>query len=101
MKRDAPTSRGASPQAESAPDRPAGRIHPVVIYPFKEPTDYSDLEELYALVARLDAERDRYARPITVLDRKSHYAAESSKSYSAFRKSSVSKHSDVVDAWCV
>src|SRR5205823_1158855 len=31
-----------------------GKIHPVVIYPFKQPGHYSDLEELYRLVARLD-----------------------------------------------
>jgi len=103
MKRDVPASRGAQQTAEAGPARAVGtgRIHPVVIYPFREPSDYSDLEELYGLVARLDSDRDRYARPITVIDRKTHYASEAGKTYAAFRKSHVSKHSEIVDAWCV
>lgn len=78
-----------------------GKIHPVVIYPFRQPDDYSDLRELYQLVKRLDAEKDKYARPITVLDRKTHFAMESNKEFKDFRKSTVSRHSDVLDAWCV
>jgi hypothetical protein len=76
-------------------------IHPLVTYPFKQPTDYSDLEELYRLLAQLDAETRTYARPITVLDRKTHSAAESDATYRTFRKDVVSRHSDVLDAWCV
>jgi len=34
----------------------AGKIHPIVIYPFKQPGHYSDLEALYGLVSRLAAE---------------------------------------------
>ena len=47
-----------------------GIIHPIVIYPFRQPNDYLDLEQLYQLVARLCAERKKYAHPITVMDRK-------------------------------
>src|SRR6185295_1594643 len=50
-----------------------GKIHPVVIYPFKQPGHYSDLEELYGLISRLAAEPETYARPITVMDRKTFY----------------------------
>jgi hypothetical protein len=78
-----------------------GLVHPVVIYPFKQPDDYSDLESLYQLVARLDADRMRYARPITVLDRKTHYAMAQDKSFLAFRREVVAKHSDILEAWCV
>jgi hypothetical protein len=78
-----------------------GIIHPVVIYPFKQPGDYSDLENLYQMIGRLDADKSRYARPITVLDRKTHYAMGQDKSFVAFRKSVVAKHSDILDAWCV
>ena len=79
----------------------AGKIHPVVIYPFRQSSDYSDLLELYQLVARLDAKRDTYARPITVMDRKTHYANEGNQVFVDFRKNTVARHSEIVDAWCV
>ena len=78
-----------------------GRIHPVVIYPFRQPEDSSDLAELYQLIARLNAEKDKYARPITVLDRKTHYSAEQNTAFLNFRKNIVARHSDILDAWCV
>ena len=77
------------------------KIHPVVIYPFRQPADYSDLDQLYQLIARLDAETDSYARPITVMDRKTHYANEGNKSFLDFRKNTVARHSEILDAWCV
>jgi len=80
---------------------PVGKIHPVVIYPFRQPNDYSDLEQLYQLVARLAAERKKYARPITVIDRKTHYANEGNKGFLDFRKNTVARHSKILDAWCV
>src|SRR5262245_33274333 len=57
------------------------KIHPVVIYPFRQPGHYSDLEELYQLIARLDEDKDTYARPITVIDRKTHFAMETNKTF--------------------
>jgi hypothetical protein len=48
----------------------AGKIHPIIIYPFKQPAHNSDLEALYGLVGRLAAKSASYARPITVMDRK-------------------------------
>src|SRR5207247_1081141 len=78
-----------------------GKIHPVVIYPFKQPGHYSDLEELYQLIARLDADKHTYARPITVVDRKTHYAMEGNKAFLDFRKNTMARHSDILDAWCV
>jgi hypothetical protein len=59
------------------------------------------LEQLYQLVARLDAEKDKYSRPITVMDRKTHYAMEGNKHFLDFRKEIVERNSDVLDAWCV
>ena len=50
----------------SAPAAVGGKVHPVIIYPFKQPSDYSDLKALYQLIERLDADKDSYARPITV-----------------------------------
>jgi len=80
---------------------PAGKIHPVVIYPFRQPNDYSDLEALFELVARLDADRKTYARPITVMDRKTFHSMEGNHRFLDFRKNTVAKHSDILDAWCV
>src|SRR5438034_347833 len=82
-------------------DSRKSRIHPVVIYPFRQPNDYSDLEALYLFVARLDAEKDEYARPITVVDRKTHSAMLEDESFLKFRKKTVARHSDILDVWCV
>src|SRR6185503_5833319 len=80
---------------------PAGKIHPVVIYPFRQPEDYADLEQLYQLVARLRGEPKKYAPPITVMDRKTHYANEGNKRFLDFRQNTVARHSKVLDAWGV
>ncbi len=79
----------------------SGKIHPVIIYPFRQPNDLFDLNHLYQLVARLDADTGNYARPITVLDRKTHYANSRNKRFLEFRKKVVSRYSDVLDVWCV
>jgi hypothetical protein len=103
MKKSGATTQGTSPRAsvEASGGARAGRIHPVIIYPFRQPNDYSDLKALYQIIARLDAEKDLYARPITVIDRKTHYAMDRNKSYHDFRESIVARHSEILDAWCV
>ncbi|MCU0784272.1 MAG: hypothetical protein MUF81_09560 [Verrucomicrobia bacterium] len=103
MKTPTATLPGTQPGSagEKSPTAPFGKIHPVVIYPFREPGDYSDLEQLYELVARLARERKKYAHPITVIDRKTHYANEGNKRFLDFRKNTVGKHSKILDAWCV
>ena len=53
------------------------------------------------MIARLDADKDTYARPITVMDRKTFHAMEGNKPFLDFRKNSVARHSDIIDAWCV
>lgn len=77
------------------------RIHPVIIYPFRQPSDYTDLRSLYELVARLDSDKRRYARPITVMDRKTYFAMSGDKDFLEFRQKTVERHSEIVDAWCV
>jgi len=77
------------------------KVHPVIIYPYKPQASHTDLESLYQLVARLDADKEMYARPITVMDRKTHYAMGGNKAFHNFRKDVVAKYSDIVDAWCV
>lgn len=95
------SSADAKPNRSGAKTARPGRIHPVIIYPFKQRDDYSDLRALYELVARLDADKSVYARPITVMDRKTFHAAGEGKEFADFRKSVVSRHSDILDAWCV
>jgi hypothetical protein len=82
-------------------ERPRGKIHPVIVYPFLHPSDHVDLEELYRLVAELDADRETYARPITVMDRKTFDAAGWNKSFVDFRNKVVGQHSQIIEAWCV
>lgn len=78
-----------------------GLIHPVVVYPINQPDDYADLSALYEMVARLDADKGAYARPITVMDRKTHRRMEKDAAFLAFKQETVSRNSEVLDAWCV
>lgn len=94
------TSRTKAPRKASVA-LPAGKIHPVVIYPFRQPSDCADLRQLYQLIARLNRERVTYARPITVIDRKTHYANEQNPQYLEFREQTIASHSDILDAWGV
>ena len=101
MKKTPAPNPEAAPAPGRAPSPQPGRIHPVVVYPFNPPADFSDLEELYDLVRRLDTDRDHYYRPITVIDRKTHFAAERNPDYLTFRKDAIARHSDVLDGWYV
>ena len=102
MKKTATTPPGT--QARPSPKRarsPASKIHPIVIYPFRQPGDYSDLQALYQLVRGLAKDKDRYARPITVLDRKTHYSMAGDKAFLDFRRHTLARCSDVLDVWAV
>ncbi len=79
----------------------AGKIHPIIIYPFLQSQSYSDLKALYGLVERLDADGGTYHRPITVMDRKTFYANGRNQAFRQFRTDTVERFTDVVDAWCV
>ncbi len=81
--------------------RRTGKIHPVIIYPFRQPADYKDLEALYGLVARLNSEKELYARPITVMDQKTWQGAKDDSHFEAFHDRVVLRHSDVKTRWCV
>ncbi|MGA2556883.1 MAG: hypothetical protein ABSG04_11490 [Verrucomicrobiota bacterium] len=98
--------RGRKALVSVAAETPSGAakpalVHPVVIYPFRPLDDYANLQELYRLVAQLDSRKQTYARPITVIDRKTHTAALRDQRYLPFRNGVVGRHSDIVDAWCV
>ena len=94
----AATSNAARKQSSKANK---GLIHPVVTYPFRQPDDYRDLKHLYRLVARLAAQRDAYARPITVFDRKTCNSMARNEVFLDFRNQTVAKCSDILDLWCV
>jgi hypothetical protein len=94
-----PPQRSAPPRPSKSADR--ARVHPILIYPFKQPEQYGDLNALYEMVAHLETDTDRYARAITVMDRKTHYSRASDRSFRKFRENVVSRHSEVIDAWCV
>ena len=67
----------------ASPAQP-GLIHPIVVYPFRQPSHYADLSELYHLIARLDGDRGTYARPITVIDHKTRLANERDRRFRDF-----------------
>ena len=73
----------------------------MIIYPIRQPGDYSDLRALYQLVRRLAADKDRYAHPITVLDRKTYYSMQRNKAFLDFRRHTVARCSEVLDVWAV
>lgn len=89
------------PRKRSFSQPEPGRIHPVIIYPFRHPANLQDLEHLYGLVARLDDDRETYARPITVVDCKTRQAMAKSSRHVRFAEKTAARHSDVIDAWCV
>ena len=78
-----------------------GTIHPVIIYPFKHPADYADLQALYGWAGELADASESYARPITVMDRKTYFSSQQDPGFLKFRHDTVARHSDILDAWCV
>jgi len=80
---------------------PTGKIHPVIVYPYKQPTQYDDLAALYEMIGNLVSTGERYTRPITVIDRKTHAAMAGNKAFLDFRRNTVARSSDILDAWCV
>lgn len=76
-------------------------IHPIIVFPYVCPEDFSDLEALYTWVEGLALDEDTYARPITVIDRKTHLASKEKQLYSRFREGKLADCSEIVDAWCV
>lgn len=102
LKRDTArkTARRARTPGDAASPSP-GRVHPVIVYPYRQPEDYTDLEELYRLVKRLDADRGTYARPLTVMDHKTLRTMQGNRRFTAFRDETVARCSDVLEGWCV
>lgn len=91
----------AKPRRSVARTVTQSRIHPIIVYPFRNPDDYTHLKALYAASEEWLAQPEVYARPITVIDRKTHYRAASDPVYTEFRQRTVSAHSDILDAWTV
>jgi hypothetical protein len=98
MPQKSSTKRTSRPRV---PRQREGRIHVVITYPFLHPANLDDLEHLYGMIARLNDDRATYARPITVIDRKTMDAMSRSKRHVAFREKTVAACSDIMSAWCV
>jgi len=96
-----PEVRETARTRDKAGTAPPGRVHPIVIYPFQQPKDYADLVTLYELVKWLADDPERYRRPLTVMDRKTFFANSGNKRFHEFRRETVARHSEVLDAWCV
>lgn len=85
----------------SSPDT-SKRIHPVVIYPFTQPRDLRHLRALYdQLVKKLAADHKQYSRPITVLNRQTHFRNQGNEDFKDFLENVVRLHTEVQDAWSV
>jgi len=96
-----PASRKGSTVRRRGRRSSAGRVHPVVIYPFRETLHFDDLEELYRLVRRLAGQSELYARPITVMDRKTSDLMSRNAQFQKFRRHVVARCSDILDVWSV
>jgi len=96
-----PRKRSRNTASRVAAKAGTGRIHPIITFPFRHPANLEDLQQLYGLVARLDADKQTYARPITVMDSKTKEAMANSARHQQFRKRTVERHSEVLDAWTV
>jgi hypothetical protein len=103
MKRVVKPDGGKASKPAKTTERSASRgtIHPIIIYPFTQPSDHDDLKALYGMVERLGADRRKYARPITVMDRKTYYSQGRAAMFQVFRDRVVGQHGDILDAWCV
>lgn len=53
------------------------------------------------MVERFSADGSRYARPITVIDRKTSNRNAGNRQFANFRHDTVARCSDILDAWCV
>lgn len=90
-----------TPTTKQHPDgRP--RIHPIIIYPFAQPREPRHLEALYGgLIQKLASRTDRYAKPITVMNRQTFYRSQNNVAFNEFKKDLVEAYSDILHAWSV
>ena len=80
----------------------AGKIHPILTCPVQTTRAIrGSRSALPTGGAPGPGHGKRYARPITVMDRKTHFAMRANKAFQTFRQRTVARHSDILDAWCV
>jgi len=80
------------------------KIHPIIIYPFNQPSEHRHLEALYGdLARRLGEQPEKYIRPITVVNRQTFHrnVDKVETGYDDFRANYVEEYSNVVDTWSV
>ncbi len=85
------------------------KIHPIIIYPYTQSKDYSDLKALYEnLVRPLYENNQVYAKPITVMNRQTFYnnarykfEDDWNKTFISFIDDYVKEYSDLLESWSV
>jgi hypothetical protein len=87
---------------QMAKARRKGKIHPIIIYPYTHPGKLEHVTALYDdLIRRLDAEKQTYCRPITVLNRQTYESNERDPTFWKFLNEKVAAYSEVVHTWSV
>lgn len=101
-------------QPQICEKKKAGKVHPIIIFPFSFPDPEKDkgsgldnLRDLYSFIATLKAD-PRYRRPITVMNRQTFYTNTRwvykdhlHKSFEDIMNNVVGAHSDIVHTWSV
>jgi len=99
---------------ETAAKKRAGRVHPIIIFPYTFPDPKNDrgvalenLKDLYAFISTLSGD-PRYAHPITVMNRQTFYTntrwvynANLYKVFEEIRRNVVEAKSTIVHTWAV
>ena len=106
------TNQSKKPGQTGESKRP-GKVHPIVVFPYSFPdpskdkgSGIADIEELYRFLGEL-ADDERYARPITVMNRQTFYTntkwVYKEPLHKAFHevRELVQHHSTILDAWSV
>lgn len=108
QREDQPQQSEPHPSDQRPPRSAQARIHPIVIYPFSQSKDYSNLKALYQFITELNKEPAKYARPITVLNRQTFhnnarykFDADWNREFESFLHETVGKCSEIIHAWCV
>lgn len=90
----------------STADHRKKRIRPIIIYPFSHPRASNHLELLFGDFLKSLQSDDRFARPVTVINRQTHYRSldphdnNKASSYKKLR-GLVESVSDIQDSWSV
>ena len=78
------------------------KIHPIIIYPYAQPRGTKDLLALFDWIEKTSKESDRYAKPITVVNRQTFYRNRKTCNKNFLKAyERIKEQSHIVDAWSV